>query len=182
MLGQMMEPVSVRKPKTKNIIRNMKKSWVLDGCRNREPRIVRSLFLAEGALEELNNRLQRRYRKIQTSEVRYEISHKDSDLFVVAYGSVSRIARPVIGELRAEGYRVGLIRPISLWPYPYEAIRSLASQGKRFLVVEMSAGQMLEDVRLAVSDDSRVSFLGRTGGGIPQEEEIANKIKEAVNG
>ena len=178
MLGQMMEPLEFDDNiKPSGII---PKPWALTGAAGREPLSAKSLLLGSGekSLERHNERLQEKYRKIEKSEVKTEL-YKTSDAtrIVVAYGSPSRIARTCVDAMRDAGEKVGLVRPKTLWPFPYDEIKKLAKGGCEFLVVEMSAGQMVEDVRLAVQDDSKVSFYGRMGGGIPEEEEIIKKLK-----
>jgi 2-oxoglutarate ferredoxin oxidoreductase subunit alpha len=178
MLGQMMEPLEFDdKIKPPGVV---KKPWALTGAKGRKPQSIKSLLLSEGGLEELNRKLQKRYREIEKKETECETYNtEDADTVIVAYGSTSRIARACVDRLRESGEKVGLIRPITLWPFPHEKLTKLSKKNCKFLVVEMSAGQMVEDVRLAVQDDERVSFYGRTGGGIPEEEEI---IKRAKNG
>lgn len=179
MIGQMMEPLEFdEKIKPVGMV---EKPWALTGCKGRKSKSIKSLLLGEGALEEHNRNLQVKYKKMAEGEVRVEeYKTLDADIILVAYGSISRIARASVDTLRSEGIKAGLIRPISLWPYPYEAIEKHAKKGKKFLVVEMSAGQMVEDVRLAVQNDERVSFYGRTGGGVPQQEEIVKKALERI--
>jgi 2-oxoglutarate ferredoxin oxidoreductase subunit alpha len=175
MLGQMMEPLEFDENiKPEGII---KKPWALTGAFGRKAQSIQSLYLKDGVLEELNRKLQDKYRIIEKEEVRAE-SYKchDADTIIVAYGTMSRLARSCVDRMRKEGKKIGLIRPITLWPFPYKKIANAAKKGCGFLVVEMSAGQMVEDVRLAVQDDKRVSFYGRTGGGIPDEEEIIKSI------
>ncbi len=171
MLGQMMEPLEfqddIKPPK------ELKKPWALTGAKGRPPQSVKSLFLKDGVLEELNRRLQGKYREIEKNEVQVETHNlQDAENVIVAYGTASRIARVAVDKLRRAGNKAGLVRPITLWPFPYEKIKNIAKKRCRFLVTEMSTGQMVEDVRLAVQDDGRVSFYGRTGGGIPEEEEM----------
>jgi 2-oxoglutarate ferredoxin oxidoreductase subunit alpha len=182
MLGQMMEPLFIkskiqnpclsgRQAKSKT-----KKPWVLSGCKNRKPNVIRSLLLKEGALEKLNEELQKKYNNIRAREIRYETFNlKGADIALVAYGTVARIAKSVCTKVTK--YKVGLIRPITLWPFPCRTIEDIADKVKAILVVEMSAGQMVEDVKLAVDGKVKVAFFGRTGGGIPTEEEIINKIR-----
>jgi 2-oxoglutarate ferredoxin oxidoreductase subunit alpha len=175
MLGQMVEPLEFDdKIKPAGIV---DKPWALTGAKGREPQSIKSLLLGEGALEELNDRLQDIYRTIEKKEKRCETyKTKDAEMVLVAYGTVGRIARSCVDTLREKGVKVGLIRPITLWPFSYGQIEKAAKKNCKFLVVEMSAGQMVEDVRLAVQDDKRVSFYGRTGGGIPEEEVIVAKV------
>jgi 2-oxoglutarate ferredoxin oxidoreductase subunit alpha len=154
------------------------KPWALTGCKGRPPNIIRSLLLADGALEEHNKRLQEKFAKIKEVEVRAESFHtKDSDVVLVAYGSVARMAKSAMENARAKGLRVGLIRPITLWPFPTKLIEDMAGRVKKFLVVEMSAGQMVEDVQLAVNGKAKVEFYGRMGGGIPSDIEVFERIK-----
>jgi len=175
LLGQMMEPVSMKTDDYKPQV--VEKPWALTGCLGRKPNIIRSLLLGDGALEEHNKKLQEKYRRIKEAEVRAEaLNTKDADVIIVAYGSVGRIAKAAMEDARAEGLKVGYIRPITLWPFPEKLIAEAAAKCGRFLVVEMSAGQMVEDVRLAVNGRARVDFYGRMGGGVPTEEEIGLAI------
>jgi 2-oxoglutarate ferredoxin oxidoreductase subunit alpha len=179
LLGQMMEPVAIVKESYKPNV--TEKPWALTGCKGRSPNIVRSFFLGEGALEEHNRRLQEKYKIITNSEVRAQTYNlKDSEIVVIAYGSVARTAKAAMERARAKGIKAGLIRPISLWPFPSNIIRETSSKAKKFLVVEMSAGQMVEDVMLAVNGKSEVDFYGRMGGGIPSEEEVLSRIEALV--
>jgi len=177
MLGQMMEPINISSKRSKKY----DKSWALTGCKKRNPNTVRSLYLGEGNLEALNDKLQARYKEIAKNEVKYEEFNTDNaSIILVSYGSMSRICKSVVRKLTNQGFKVGLLRPITLWPFPYEAISKLSNKKKSFLVVEMSAGQMVEDVKLAAKN-SRVEFYGRTGGEIPEESVIADKVKELSN-
>ena len=175
-LGQMMEPVVLdKKPRRKLPA----KDWALTGAEGREQRIVRSLWLAEGALEEHCNKLERKYEKIRQNEVLCEEHEiEDAEIVVVAYGVAARIVRSAVDQARQEGIKAGLIRPITLWPFPTEQVSKAADEFKIFLVVEMSTGQMVEDVKLAVNGKSPVLFHGRPGGGVPTVEEILDKIRQ----
>jgi len=178
LLGQMMEPISIN---FKNPPANIPKPWALTGCKGRKPNIIRSLLLGDGALEEHNKHLQEKFGRMKASEVRAETYHiNDSDTVVVAYGSAARLAKSAMLKARAKGLKVGLIRPITLWPFPEKLIEDVASRAKRFLVVEMSAGQMVQDVRLAVNGKAKVDFYGRMGGGIPTDEDILERIEASV--
>ena len=169
-LGQMMEPMALRDPRTEA---PWPKPWALTGAVNREPNYIRSLFLVDGALEQHNLDLQRKYAQIARHEVRYEERlTRDCEWLIIAYGTCARIAKGVVQRARAKGVRAGLLRPISLWPFPTRAIRALAARVRGILVVEMSSGQMLEDVRLAVEGRAPVGFEGRMGGGVPTESEV----------
>jgi 2-oxoglutarate ferredoxin oxidoreductase subunit alpha len=179
MLGQMMEPMESQKSKVKS--QNYAKPWALTGCKGRKPNIIRSLLLAEGALEELNLKLQKKYVQIENTEQRWEeLSLHDAKFILVAYGGMARIVKSVVKKLRGQGIKVGFIRPITLWPFPKKAFAKHLGRGIKYLAVEMSYGQMVEDVRLTVKSTCPVEFLGRAGGAMPTEEEIINKIKRLV--
>ncbi len=176
-LGQMMEPVRLS---TKPIKINPVKAWALSGCKNRKPNIIKSFFLREGALETFNLALQKKYAIIRQKEARdEELFLSDARIVLVAYGTMARIAKSAISQLRKAGKKIGLIRPISLWPFPQRGFNRKNSRVK-YLVLEMSYGQMLEDVRLAVNGRAPVEFLGRSGGGVPSQEEIIKKIQQIL--
>lgn len=177
-LGQMMEPVVMKKNEAIPFDSLPEKEYILTGCKGRPARCIRSLFLKEGELEKWNQQLQEKYRSIERSLRRYEALHVDNaELVLISYGSTARICKAVMSKAREKGLAVGSFRLISLWPFPYEEIRALCDKKRTFLVVEMSAGQMVEDVRLAVEGRSPVHFKGRTGGGIPDEDKILAKIE-----
>jgi 2-oxoglutarate ferredoxin oxidoreductase subunit alpha len=177
-LGQMMEPVAILKNselRTQNS--KLKKGWALTGTEGRKQNIVRSLWLADGVVEQHNYDLQAKYRQIEKNEIRceqYEL--EDADIIVVAYGIAARIVRGAIDKARKQGIKVGLIRPITLWPFSYDLISRAAEDLRIFLVVELSCGQMVEDVRLAVAGKAPVVFWGRPGGGVPTVEQVFEKI------
>jgi len=178
-LGQMMEPVEIRTSSSGNNIKN--KPWALTGCAGRKPNVIKSLFLGDGVLEAHNIKLQQKYNAIKDSETRVEvINSKDSDVMVVAYGTPARISKAAVAKARAKGIKAGLIRPITLWPFPEKEISEIADRVKKFLVVEMSAGQMVEDVRLSVCGKAKVDFYGRMGGGIPTEDDILAQIEKTA--
>ena len=175
MLGQMMEPIDALSLERK--VKSFKKPWALTGCKNRKPNRIKSFFMAEGALEEFNKKLQKKFKNMESTEKRSEsLFLDDAEIVIVTYGTMSRIAKQAILKLRDVGLKIGLIRPISLWPFPSEIIQTISSKVKKILVVEMSYGQMLEDVKLAVNGKIPVDFYGRAGGGIPSEEEISEAI------
>ncbi len=179
MLGQMAEPLLVNS-KQLTVDRKKQKPWALTGCKGRKPNIVKSFFMQEGDLEKHNQILQKNYEQIKKKEQRFEGLHLDeSEIIIVAYGSMARIAKAAVFSLREQGKKAGLLRPISLWPFPQKAFDRLLDKKKKlkFVTVEMSAGQLVEDVRLAVNGRALVKFLGRAGGGIPTIEEIINRIK-----
>ena len=175
-LGQMMEPVVLKKKNSRQL---PAKDWALTGAKDRDQNIVRSLWLKEGALEAHNNKLQARYEEIQRDEVLCEqFEVEDAEIVVVAYGVAARIVRGAVTRARAEGIKAGWIRPITLWPFPTEEISKAAEEFRMFLTVEMSSGQMVEDVRMAVAGKAPVVFHGRPGGGVPTVDEILDKIKQ----
>jgi len=177
-LGQMMEGVEF-KEENKGV--KKKKDWIVGGGKGRKPNIIRSLFLEEGVLEEHNKKLQEKYARIRRLEVKYEsIQTDDAELLLVCYGSMARLASEVITRLRKKGIKAGLLRPITLWPFPYSPIRKLTDRVRFFFVVEMSEGQMLEDVKLAVEGAVPVYFYGRLGGGVPTPLEVMERIEEKV--
>lgn len=180
-LGQMMEPVdfdSVPAPL------DIKKDWATDGTdMKREHNIVNSLYLSPEELEKTIVDRQKRYDIIKEKEARYEAHDiEDADIIVSAYGTTSRVVESAVKQLREEGLKVGVIRPITLWPYPVEVFKKAAKTAKAFLSVEMSMGQMVEDIELAVNGAAPVYFFGRTGGIIPTPAEIVNKVKEIAGG
>jgi 2-oxoglutarate ferredoxin oxidoreductase subunit alpha len=174
MLGQVMEPI-VAYHKTHIAYR---KPWALTGCKGREPNIAKSFFMAEGDLEKANLKLQKKYQMIQQKEERFEELFLDgAKIILVAYGTMARIVKSVVHQLRKEGLKIGLIRPITLWPFPNKVFSQHLKPKTNYLTIEMSYGQMLEDVKLAVNGKARVEFLGRSGGGVLSEKEIIKKIK-----
>ncbi len=180
LLGQMMEQIVIKNKRETNDEGRRTKQWILDGCKGRKARSIKSLFLGDGVLEKWNQGLQEKFAKMRKKEIRYETYKTDNaELIVVAYGTCGRIARSLVDELRKNGKKAGLFRPISLWPFPYSELKKLSNKKTKFLVIEMSAGQMVEDVRLAVENDKKVYFHGRMGGEIPDDKDIlkiANKI------
>jgi 2-oxoglutarate/2-oxoacid ferredoxin oxidoreductase subunit alpha len=179
-IGQMMEKVVIRD----DAVKTFDKPWALTGAKNREKNVIRSLFGSEDVIEKNNNLLQETYSQIKNNEVRFESAHTDgAEIVVVAYGTSARIARTAVSKLREEGRRVGFFRPVSLYPFPYAEIRKMAAQGvKNFMSVEMSAGQMVEDLSLAAGGKAEVSFYGRTGGNIVEESEIIKRVLDTLNG
>lgn len=174
-IGQMMEPVKLPEPVTALPA----KPWACTGCEGRSANHITSLYLQSEKCEAHNKALQAKYAEMSAKETRWEeIETGDADVVIIAYGIASRIALTVVQKARAEGLKIGLLRPITLWPFPTKAIRALADQGKKFLVVEQSAGQMVEDVRLAVEGKTEVAFHGRMGGILPRPSDIMDIIRE----
>jgi len=175
-LGQMMEPVTLD-PKPRREL--PAKDWALTGCEGRQQNIVRSLWLGEGVLEAHNEKLQAKYRQIEANEVLCEeYLLDDAEIVVVAYGVAARITRAAVDKAREQAIPIGLIRPITLWPFPQEQISRSAEKFRLFLTVEMSTGQMVEDVKLAVAGKAPVLFYGRSGGGVPAVDELLQTIKQ----
>ncbi len=173
-LGQMMEPFELRPPVTPDT----KKPWAITGAAGRAPNMIRSLYLVVEELEKLNLHLQEKYRKIAAKEVRVEERMTDDcDILLVAYGSSARACKGALIEARACGHKVGLLRPVSLWPFPSARIRELASTVKTILVVEMSAGQLIEDVQLAAGSGVDVLLENRLGGLVPEQRDILKRIE-----
>lgn len=169
-IGQMMEPAELPPMRDLPLKRP---DWALTGTNGRPKRIVTSLYLGASELEKLNDRLQQKLRQISANEVRFEEQNTEgSELIIVAFGTAARVAQSAMKKLRNQGLAVGLLRPISLWPFPESRLRELAQEAKSFLVVEMNAGQMLHDVRAGVGAGFPVHFLGRMGGAIPMPEDV----------
>jgi len=177
-IGQMMEPAELPPMKPVRPLEE-RAAWALTGSKDRAPNIVTSLYLGAENLEKLNLHLQAKLRDIAAAEVRWqEYSTEDAELLLVAFGTVGRVCQTVVREARQEGLKVGLLRPITLWPFPSERIAALAEQVQGILTVEMNAGQMLEDVRLAVEGRCPVRFYGRMGGPIPLPDEILPELEK----
>ena len=174
MLGQMIEPVefSYEAPK-EPIIR----SDALRGAKGRDSRIVKTFTSNPTTLEEINWSLFRRYQLIKQAEVAWDtFMVEDAQLIVVAFGIAARIAKGAIKSARTEGMKVGMLRPITLWPFPLEKVREVSNRTNHFLVFEMNMGQMIEDVQLSLEGAGEVSFYGRTGGVIPTPNEVLRVI------
>lgn len=175
MLGQMMEPVVFPE---KEITELPEKPWATNGHQDkREHNVVNSLYIQPSALEKTVLERFERYEKIKATEAREEeYLTEDADFVLVAYGATSRIAKTAVNKLRAKGVKAGLIRPITVWPFPTKAIDKACGTAKAFLCVEMSMGQMVDDVRLVVEGRKPVDFFGRTGGIVPSPDEIVQKV------
>ncbi len=180
LIGQMMEPAELpplQKP------RLTRPEWALTGAKDRPKNVITSVYLAETVLEQVNQRLQAKLKRIQAAEVRYEeVLTDDTDILIVAFGTVGRIAKTAIREARRQGIRASLFRPITLFPFPFAVLKKLSRRVLAILVVEMNAGQMVEDVRLAVEGRAPVYFYGHTGGVIPLPDEILKQIVTLHNG
>jgi 2-oxoglutarate ferredoxin oxidoreductase subunit alpha len=175
MLGQMMEPVEL--PLEIQIKKLPQKDWILTGAKGRPSRFIRSLILDPVEEEEHNWKLMRKYERITEEEVRWEtFLAEDAKMMVVAFGIAARIAKGAIKRIREQGLKVGLIRPISLWPFPNKVVKEFTERIRHFFVFEMNMGQMVEDVKLALEGGSEVHFYGRPGGIVPTPLEISRVI------
>ena len=174
MLGQMMEPVVL--PEETNTAKD--KPWAACGHQGkRKHNVINSLYIDPNELERLVRERFEKYKTIQaTEQMAEEYMTEDADIVVVAYGASSRVSRSAVDMARKQGIKAGLIRPITLWPYPVDTIKKVAKTAKVFLSVEMSMGQMVDDVRLAVEGKVPVEFYGRTGGIIPTPKEVYDQI------
>ncbi|MHC4943864.1 MAG: 3-methyl-2-oxobutanoate dehydrogenase subunit VorB [Planctomycetota bacterium] len=178
MIGQMMEPVDF--PPMRELEDLPKKPWAADGAKDRPPNIINSLFLKEQTLNEHNFKLKDKYNLVE-KELRRSETYKcdrQNDILVVSYGTMARICKTALNELKPRDGKAGLFRPITLWPYPYKELAEEARKVKQLLVVEMSTGQMIEDVKLAVGLTKKVEFFGKTGGVVPTPDEVLAKLKE----
>lgn len=180
-VGQMMEKVVLpeQRPRRTNEQIARECPWALTGKPDsRKPNIITSLELDSAIMEKNNERFQETYRRIQENEVRYEERFTDdAEYLIVAFGSVARICLKAIEDARKKGIKVGLIRPITLWPFPYKEIARVAEHAKGILCVELNAGQMVEDVRLAVGDKVPVRHFGRMGGIVPAPQEVLDALE-----
>ncbi len=174
MLGQMMEAVEFKDYKSKDL---PEKDWAAVGTGGkRVPNVINSLYLSADELEDHNKKLIKKYDLIKEKEVRVEeLNVEGADLVISAFGTTSRICRSAIAKLEEEGYKVGMIRPITLWPFPYDSYKDL--DAKDVLVVEMNTGQMIDDVKIGLEGRQKVHFYGRQGGMIPSTEEIYEQAK-----
>ena len=180
LIGQMMEPVEM--PDYQKPADLPPKTWAATGWTpqsDRERAIINSLYIDPAVLEKKVNQLYEKYAVMEATECRWqEEMTEDADYVICAYGTTARIARSAMRKLRAEGIKAGLIRPITLWPFPNAPIAKAAAHAKAFLTVEMSMGQMVDDVRLAVEGKAPVHFFGRTGGIVPTVREIITEVEK----
>ena len=183
-IGQMMEKVKLpeyKRRRTEQEIRQQCPWATLGKPKDREPNIITSLELDAALMEKNNERFQAKYRVIEQNEVRYqEIECDDADYLLVAFGSAARICLKTIDLARQEGIKVGLLRPITLWPFPTEVLNNYADKVKGMLTVELNAGQMVEDVRLSVNGKVPVEHYGRLGGIVPTPDGVLAALKEKI--
>jgi 2-oxoglutarate ferredoxin oxidoreductase subunit alpha len=173
-LGQMKEPVLLSSPQ----VEHFSKPWSLKGAGEGKAKLVKSLYLGDGEMEEHNWHLHEKYQQLAREDVLAEVDiEEDMEIFLVSFGSCSRMVQSAVKMARAEGIRAGYVRPITLFPYPYEIIRDVSQKAAKVLVVEMNTGQMWDDVRLAIDPGCRAKLLARPGGGIPTPQQILKELK-----
>jgi len=176
LIGQMKEPLRRIKPAKMEL---PSKDWALTGAEGRKPRLLKSLYLQDGELSEHNWKLYGKYERMKKEEVRFETFQvEDARLIIAAFGSIARVSRTSVEMAREEGMKAGLIRPITLFPFPEEAFHQLSKKVKTFLTVELNTGQMVEDVRLSVDRDVEVYFYGRPPGSLPTPEDVLEEIRK----
>ena len=179
MLGQMMEPVELPE---EGESAQADKPWAASGHQDkREHNVINSLYLTPDKLEELVVERYKRYEQVKAQEQRAEeYLCDDAEVIIVAYGASSRVARSAVNKAREKGEKVGLLRPVTLWPFPVDALRKAADHAKAFLTVEMSMGQMVDDVKLAIDCKVPVHFFGRTGGILPTPAEVLAQAEKLL--
>ncbi|MCD6165479.1 3-methyl-2-oxobutanoate dehydrogenase subunit VorB [bacterium] len=176
-IGQMMEPVEFPEA----ITELPDKPWALKADEDDQYRLITSINLEPEDLEKHNQKLQAKYAKIEATEIRYEeYQTEDAEIVVIGYGIVSRLLQTVVDIMRHEGRKIGMLRPITLWPFPSKRIAELSKQAAMFMVVELSNGQMVDDVRLAVNGSKPVHFYNRMGGVVPAPEEIYAQVVKLI--
>ena len=184
LIGQMMEPVEFSEGR-EPVKELAPKTWATTGCDGSRPtNVINSLFLDPNELERHNYKLAEKFDTMVRDEIRFATygEEEDYDVLIVAYGTVARVCSTAIDELRDEGIAVAMVRPITLFPYPYEAVRETALKAKSVLVVELSSGQMIEDVALALARNRPIHFLNRMGGILVSPDEVVAKIKAILDG
>lgn len=182
LIGQMMEPVDFSTFEPSKPVDHS--SWAVTGAKGRKPHLIKTLYLDSKSAEELNQKLDKKYKLIQAKERRFEYYNMDSapETIIVAFGTTARVCKSAIDELKNEGIEVGLFRPISLFPYPYNELAEICEREstRRFISVEMNLGQMIDDVRLATKERKPIYFYGRQGGIVPAPEEVADEVKRLI--
>jgi 2-oxoglutarate ferredoxin oxidoreductase subunit alpha len=178
LIGQIMEPAEL--PPMRPVRKAEERpAWALTGAKGRKPNIISSIYIDPALEEKFNHVLMEKQRKIEAAEVRFkELLLEDAEIAVVAFGTAGRIAQSAVKAAREEGIKVGLLRPVSLYPYPYERVRGLSRKVKSILVLEMNGGQMVDDVKMAVEGRVPVRFYGRMGGTVPLPDEVLDQIRE----
>jgi 2-oxoglutarate ferredoxin oxidoreductase subunit alpha len=182
LIGQMMEPVDFSAVQTASP--PDKSAWATTGCKGRKPHLIKTLFLDPNQAEQHNRKMGAKYDEMRKHEVRFEQYNMDGPyrVVIVAFGTTARVSKTAVDDLKAEGIEVGLFRPITLFPYPYEPLREIAlrKETRVFLTVEMSMGQMIEDVRLGVAERKPIAFYGRQGGIVPSPEEVMDEVRKLL--
>jgi 2-oxoglutarate ferredoxin oxidoreductase subunit alpha len=174
----MMEPAELPPMKAVRQVAQ-RPAWALTGADGRRPNVISSIYIDPPVEEAFNRKLMAKQAEIEANEVRFrEFMLEDADLAIVAFGTAGRICQSAIRAARDEGIRIGLLRPVSLYPYPFERVAALADKARAILVVEMNGGQMVDDVRLAVQGRVPVHFYGRMGGVTPLPDEILDEIRK----
>lgn len=176
-IGQMMEPVEF----PNHLVRPRQKSWAIEGTAETRANLVTSIYLDPDELEGHVQRLEAKYRRAEQTAAQAELWHTDdAEIILVGYGIMARILKAVVEQARAQGLPVGLLRPITLYPFPLGPLLQLSRQAHAFFVVELSTGQLLDDVRLALQGRTPVEFYGRTGGNVPSAEDVWEFVREKV--
>jgi 2-oxoglutarate/2-oxoacid ferredoxin oxidoreductase subunit alpha len=176
LIGQMKEPLLRKRPETMDL---PPKEWALTGAEGRSPNRIKSLYLQDGELSEHNWKLFQKYEQMKKEEVRFEAFRiEDAQLIIAAFGSMARISKTSVELARDQGMKVGLFRPITLFPFPGEALFEISLTTKSFLTVELNTGQMVEDVKLSVNREAQVYFYGRPPGSLPSPEEVLEEIRK----
>jgi len=177
-LGQIMEPAEL--PPMRPVRKAEERpAWALTGARGREPNIISSIYIDPVEEEKFNHILMEKTSRIEANEVRYkELLLEDAEIAIVAFGTAGRIAQSAVKAAREEGIKVGLFRPVSLFPYPFERVRALAENVRSILVLEMNGGQMVDDVRMGVEGKVPVRFYGRMGGMVPLPDEVLDEVRK----
>jgi len=179
LIGQMKEPLMRKKPKEMTL---PPKDWALTGAKGRKANRLKSLYLQDGELSEHNWKLHQKYEQMKKEEVRFESFWvEDAQLVIAAFGSMARVSKTSVELAREEGMKVGLFRPITLFPFPGNALYDLSQRIKLFLTVELNTGQMVEDVKLSVARDAQVYFYGRPPGSLPTPEDVLEEIKKVYH-
>jgi 2-oxoglutarate ferredoxin oxidoreductase subunit alpha len=176
LIGQMKEPLIRQRPQKAEL---PPKDWALTGAKGRNPNRLKSLYLQDGELSEHNWKLYQKYEQMKKEEVRSESFYaEDALLIIAAFGSMARVSKTSVELAREAGMKVGLFRPVTLFPFPDKALYELSKRVKLFLTVELNTGQMVEDVRLSVDRDVQVYFYGRPPGSLPTPEDVLEEIKK----
>lgn len=180
LLGQLMENITLKRNQESEYL-DAPKEWALTGAKGRDGQRIVSLLMKPGALERHNEHLREKHRRICENETQYELFNVNDDIeyLIAAFGTVARISKGVIKM--AEDIKIGLFRPVTLWPFSYTKLKELGQGVKKVFVFEMNYGQMLDDVKIAIENSDKIEFYGRTGGGIPTQEELYQFIKERTD-